>query len=41
MLVLGHRTSRTLGMETINTGAIREQYTGPLIFGDELECWGL
>lgn len=41
MLILGHRTSRTLGMETINTGAIREQYTGPLIFGDELECWGL
>lgn len=41
MLVLGHRTTRTLGMETINTGAIREQYTGPLIFGDELECWGL
>ncbi len=41
MLVLGHRTTRTLGMETINTGAIREQYKGPLIFGDELECWGL
>lgn len=41
MLILGHRTTRTLGMETINTGAIREQYTGPLIFGDELECWGL
>ncbi|MCE2460209.1 MAG: hypothetical protein J4F38_05445 [Pseudomonadales bacterium] len=41
MLVLGHRTTRTLGMETINTGAIREQYSGPLIFGDELECWGL
>lgn len=41
MLVLGHRTTRTLGMETINRGAIREQYTGPLIFADELECWGL
>ena len=41
MLVLGHRTPRTLGMETINTRAIREEYTGPLIFGDELECWGL
>ena len=41
MLILGHRTTRTLGMETINRGAIREQYTGPLIFADELECWGL
>ena len=41
MLILGHRTSRTLGMESVNTRAIREQYAGPLIFGDELECWGL
>ena len=41
MLVLGHRTGRTLGMETINRNAIREHYQGPLIFADELECWGL
>ena len=41
MLVLGHRTTRTMGMESINTAAIEEHYQGPLIFADELECWGL
>jgi len=39
-LVLGHRTARTLGMETIHMAKIEEQYSGPFYFADELECWG-
>lgn len=41
MLVLGHRTSRTLGRESISRAAIEEHYAGPLIFANEMECWGL
>ena len=39
-LILGHRTTRTLGMETVNTGAIEDQYRGPVYFADDLQCWG-
>lgn len=39
-LVLGHRTSRTLGMETIHMAKIEEHYSGPYYFADELQCWG-
>ncbi len=41
MLILGHRTSRTLGRESISRAALEEHFTGPLIFADEMECWGL
>ena len=38
---LGHRTTRTLGRETASRAALAEHYTGPLVFANELECWGL
>ena len=38
---LGHRTTRTLGRETASRAALTEHYTGPLVFANELECWGL
>ncbi|MDE0224489.1 MAG: MBL fold metallo-hydrolase [Gammaproteobacteria bacterium] len=38
---LGHRTTRTLGRESASRDALTEHYTGPLVFADELECWGL
>ncbi len=41
MVFLGHRTSRTLGRESASREAIREHYGGPLVFANELECWGL
>lgn len=41
MLVLGHRTSRTTGRESVSRAAIEQHYGGPLIFANELECWGL
>ena len=41
MLVLGHRTTRTLGRESTSRAAIEQHYAGPLLFADELECWGL
>ncbi|NJN50445.1 MAG: MBL fold metallo-hydrolase [Gammaproteobacteria bacterium] len=41
MLILGHRSVRTRGLETQTETKIRESYAGPLIFGNELECWGL
>ncbi len=41
MLVLGHRTLRTRGRETQSREAIEKQFAGPIIFADDLECWGL
>lgn len=41
MLVLGHRTTRTLGRESASRAAIEQHYSGPLVFANELECWGL
>ena len=41
MLVLGHRTSRTLGRERASRAAIEAHYDGALVFGNEMECWGL
>ena len=41
MLILGHRSNRTRGRETQSTEAIREHFGGPLIFANDLECWGL
>ena len=41
MLILGHRTSRTLGRESVSRAAIEAHYNGPLVFANELECWGM
>ena len=41
ILILGGRTKRTYGVETQTTAAIEESFEGSLIFGGELECWGL
>jgi ribonuclease BN (tRNA processing enzyme) len=41
MVVLGHRMMRTRGLESISRQAIEEHYSGPLIFANDLECWGL
>ena len=41
MLILGHRTNQTRGRETQSIEAIEKAYTGPVIFADDLECWGL
>lgn len=41
MLILGHRMNRTRGLESQTEAKIRESYDGPLIFANDLECWGL
>jgi ribonuclease BN (tRNA processing enzyme) len=41
MVILGHRMSRTRGVESLSEIAIRKAYDGPLIFANDLECWGL
>ena len=40
-LVLGHRTTRTMGLESASRAAIEAHFNGPLVFANELECWGL
>lgn len=40
-VVLGHRMSRTRGVESLSRQAIEESYDGSLLFASELECWGL
>ena len=41
MLILGHRTNMTRGRETQSSELIRQHFSGPLIFANDLECWGL
>ena len=41
MLVLRHRTNRSLGRESASRTAIEERYDGPLVFANVLECWGM
>lgn len=41
MVILGHRMSRTRGIESSSRDAIREHYSGSLIFANDMECWGL
>ena len=41
ILVLGHRMNRTRGVESLSRGKIEENYTGPLVFANDMECWGL
>lgn len=41
MVILGHRMTRTRGLESLTRQAITEHYDGSVIFADEMECWGL
>ena len=41
MLILGHRMNRTLGRESITRQHIEENYSGYIIFANDMECWGL
>ena len=41
MLILGHRTNRTRGVESQSRAAIEAEYSNPLLFANDLECWGL
>ncbi len=41
MLLLGHRSTRTRGRESFSRQAIEAEYAGPVLFADDLECWGL
>ncbi len=41
MLILGHRMNRTRGFESQSREAIEQHYEGPLLFGNDMECWGL
>ena len=41
MLLLGGRTNRTRGRESQSIEAIEREFQGPVIFADDLECWGL
>ncbi|MGE0625942.1 MAG: MBL fold metallo-hydrolase [Pseudomonadales bacterium] len=41
MLILGHRTNRTRGVESQSRAAIEAHYDGPVLFANDLECWGL
>ncbi|MEM8768107.1 MAG: MBL fold metallo-hydrolase [Pseudomonadota bacterium] len=41
MLILGHRTNRTRGVESRSRDAIEAHYSGALLFANDLECWGL
>jgi ribonuclease BN (tRNA processing enzyme) len=41
MVILGHRMTRTRGLESVSRQAIEAHYNGPLMFANDLECWGL
>ncbi len=41
MVILGHRAERTRGLESVSRRAIEENYDRPLIFANDMECWGL
>lgn len=41
MVLLGNRAPRTQGLESISRAALEAHYRGPLLFANELECWGL
>lgn len=41
MVILGHRMNRTRGIESLSRQAIQKHYAGPLLFANDLECWGL
>lgn len=40
-VILGHRSARTRGVESLSRQAIEESFKGDLIFANDGECWGL
>ena len=40
-VILGHRSARTRGVESLTRQAIEENFKGDLIFANDGECWGL
>lgn len=41
LLILSHRMNRTLGRESQTRGHIEENYSGYILFANDMECWGL
>ena len=41
MMILGHRSARTRGRESLSRNAIEENYDGTILFANDGECWGL
>lgn len=41
MMILGHRSSRTRGRESLSRNAMEENYKGSILFANDGECWGL
>ena len=41
MVILGHRSNRTRGVESRSREAIQASYEEALLFANDLECWGL
>ncbi|MEM6707185.1 MAG: MBL fold metallo-hydrolase [Pseudomonadota bacterium] len=40
-VILGHRTGRTRGVESLSRQEIEKGYSGSLLFASDMECWGL
>ncbi|MBV1905257.1 MAG: MBL fold metallo-hydrolase [Pseudomonadales bacterium] len=41
MVILGHRMNITRGRENQSREAVEKSFSGPLLFANDLECWGL
>ena len=41
MMILGHRSTRTRGRESISRNAMEDNYKGSILFANDGECWGL
>ncbi|MDA1073284.1 MAG: MBL fold metallo-hydrolase [Proteobacteria bacterium] len=41
MVILSHRTKRTMGRESQSRALIEDQYEGSVLFANDMECWGL
>jgi hypothetical protein len=40
-MILGHRSTRTRGRESISRNAMEDNYKGSILFANDGECWGL
>lgn len=41
MVILSHRMSRTRGRESQSREEVRKAFKGPVLFANDLECWGV
>lgn len=41
MLILSHRMNRTRGRESQSRAEVRREFNGPVLFANDLECWGV